>query len=416
VNEGGGTYCRSEHGALFQDCLWSGNSAVNGAGMFHAEASTAHVEDCTFSDNVAGNGGGGIFCERTMTVVENCLFENNAAGLEVTTGGGGGGGSGGGGFWSTGGTPFVAECLFRSNFASFGGGVYHIEESAAVVVDCDFENNRAGEGGGLYTLSSPSHASGCTFIGNVASGTSFSVGGGMSNYFSDSVVEDCLFRGNHAELGGGGMYCEGENPLFTNLRFEGNEAFGDTEGFGGGLLDGYHTHSTIVNCTFALNRAKKGGAIHEMFASAGTIVNCSFADNRAIKGGTLFINDDSVSTYTNCVVWGSTPTDHVGPIHFEYGCMSDIGPGMTGSLSIDPLFVRMPSIGPDGVWGTDDDDFGDLHLQLESPCIDAGANRAVPAAVTEDADGAPRFHDMPQTKDTGVGASPLVDMGAFEVN
>jgi predicted outer membrane repeat protein len=413
VNDGGGTYCRSEHGAAFHDCTWTSNRATSGAGMFHAEMSAAHVENCTFTFNVATHGGGGMFCDRSTTVVEGCLFENNSAATGVTTGGGGGGGSGGGGFWSSGGATFVVACAFRHNVASFGAGVYHIDQSAAQVVDCEFEDNRAGEGGGSYSLSSPTRTSGCRFIGNVASGTIFSVGGGASNYFSDSVVEDCLFRGNRAELGGGGVYCEGEDPLFVGLRFGGNEAFGP-QGLGGALLNGYHVRSTVVNCTFALNRARDGGAIHDMFSSEAQVVNCSFAGNSANKGGSVFVNEFSSSNYLNCVMWGSTPTDHFGPIQIAYSCLADGVPGTIGTLGADPQFLRMPGLGPDLSWGTDDDDFGDLHLGARSPCIDAGANRAVPAGVTSDVDGSPRFHDVLLVPDTGLGSSPVVDMGACE--
>ncbi len=416
MHDGGGTFCASLEGTEFQNCRWLGNFAEQGAGMFHSEGSAARVEHCDFSLNVAGNGGGGVFCERSTTVVEHCTFEYNSAGLDVETGGGGGGGSGGGGFWSTGGSPFVASCTFSHNAASFGGGVYHIEDSAAVVVDCDIIENTAGEGAGLYTLSSPSRASYCRFFGNVASGTFFSVGGGMSNYFSNSFVDHCLFRGNRAELGGGGMYCEGESPQFTSLTFEGNVAFGETEGFGGGLLNGYHTSSRVVNCTFALNRAKKGGGIHEMFASASSVVNCSFAGNIAHKGGSVFANDDSTSRYCNCILWGGTPTDLVGPIDFQYGCMSNVMPGTEGSIAMDPAFVRMPSAGPDQLMGTDDDDFGDLHLQAGSPCIDAGWNRFVPKDVVTDADGAARFMDDPSMPNVSPGPNAPVDMGAFEVH
>jgi hypothetical protein len=82
----------------------------------------------------------------------------------------------------------------------------------------------------------------------------------------------------------------------------------------------------------------------------------------------------------------------------------------TGNLNLDPRFVRSPSPGADGKWGTDDDDYGDLRLQPGSPCIDKGSD----AAVTT-----PRF----PTNDTGtiidLDANPRtsrahVDLGAFE--
>ena len=55
-----------------------------------------------------------------------------------------------------------------------------------------------------------------------------------------------------------------------------------------------------------------------------------------------------------------------------------IRPEPKGTFLVDPAFIRSPSVGPDGVWATTDDDYGDLRLQAGSPCIDAGDNSAVP--------------------------------------
>ena len=76
--------------------------------------------------------------------------------------------------------------------------------------------------------------------------------------------------------------------------------------------------------------------------------------------------------------------------------------------------MRNPSPGADGFWGTPDDDFGNLRLQLTSPAIDAGNNAAVPSGVTTDLDGSPRIVDIASVPDTGSGTAPIVDMGAYE--
>ena len=72
-------------------------------------------------------------------------------------------------------------------------------------------------------------------------------------------------------------------------------------------------------------------------------------------------------------------------------------------INQDPLFV---------------DPACDFHLLPGSPAIDAADNTAVPAGVTTDLDGNPRFVDDPNTPNTGVpggaGGSAIVDMGAYE--
>src|SRR5262249_20642454 len=87
-----------------------------------------------------------------------------------------------------------------------------------------------------------------------------------------------------------------------------------------------------------------------------------------------------------------------------------------GNLNSDPLFVRTPSPGTDGQWGTPDDDYGDLRLRPASPGIDQGDNTAVtaPAFPTDatgtiiDLDGNPRIVDG--NDDT----TATVDLGAYE--
>ncbi len=58
----------------------------------------------------------------------------------------------------------------------------------------------------------------------------------------------------------------------------------------------------------------------------------------------------------------------------------------------------------------------DYRLRLDSPAIDAGDNSRVPNSVTTDLAGGPRFADVPSVPDTGAGAPPIVDIGAFEAS
>jgi hypothetical protein len=87
------------------------------------------------------------------------------------------------------------------------------------------------------------------------------------------------------------------------------------------------------------------------------------------------------------------------------------------AIDADPLY-RNPGYWDDN--GTPDDntdDFwvtGDHQLRPGSPCIDAGDNDVVPAGVTTDLAGDPRFVDDVDTLDSGNGVPPIVDMGAYE--
>src|SRR5262249_49122388 len=82
----------------------------------------------------------------------------------------------------------------------------------------------------------------------------------------------------------------------------------------------------------------------------------------------------------------------------------------TGNIDVDPSFVRTPSWGDDGEWGTEDDDYGDLHLTLGSPCIDAGNSESHSANCEHDLDDACRAWDG------NADDVAQVDMGGYECN
>lgn len=74
--------------------------------------------------------------------------------------------------------------------------------------------------------------------------------------------------------------------------------------------------------------------------------------------------------------------------------------GNPGNINADPLFTNPAA--------------GDYTLQPGSPAIDAASNAFVPSGIALDFAGLPRFIDDPATPNTGVGPSPVADMGAHE--
>ena len=76
------------------------------------------------------------------------------------------------------------------------------------------------------------------------------------------------------------------------------------------------------------------------------------------------------------------------------------------------MFVRNPSAGTDGTWGTADDDSGDLHLLPDSPAIDAGSN-----LLAVDPDGDPLLTDLDgnvRIQDNDNNGTATVNIGAYE--
>ena len=269
-------------------------------------------------------------------------------------------------------------------------------------------------GGGMYNISSRPTLRNLIFSGNSAIW-----GGGMYNRSgSYPTLTNAAFSGNSAD-NGGGMYNYSSSPALTNVAFSGNSATND----GGGMVNG-NSNPTLTNITFSGNSAINGGGM-DNYNGNPTLTNITFSGNSAINGGGMYNSSSSNPTLTNVIMWGNTATDGRGIYNLSSNptiAYSDVqncgsssfwviacGTNGGGNIAGDPRFEDAD--GADNMPGTADDN---LRLQLTSPAIDAGKNAAVPAGVTTDLDGNPRFVDIPTVPDKGSGAPPIVDMGAYE--
>lgn len=355
--------------------------------------------------------------------------------------------NGGGLYISSATAPTVRRCKFIRNCAyQFGGAIYGSIKPA--LIDCVIEENRASYGGsGIYAsyanlqncllrnnlgtalellggTTSVSVIRGCVFEKNTVRG--ISANGGTLN------VADCRFSG-HGKVpnASGALYVRDATGVFINCSFQGN--------FGGSGAAAYTLTSNLdfINCAFAGNSANYSGAIYDS-GSTLDFVNCVLAGNRAFEtAGGLNLNN-TTATLTNTILWanrdknGTAQSSQITSTRacvVNYSCVQ----GWTGSLGgvnnqgVDPLFLRMPNDGGDG-WGIgNNDDFGDLRLDHQSLCIDAGNNEAMPSDVLDlDNDGDTteptpydlrhnaRFLDNPASPDIGNGSPRVVDMGPYE--
>ncbi len=291
-------------------------------------------------------------------------------------------------------SPTVTACTFIGNSSVNGGGMFN--SGSATVTNCTFSGNSAiGEfvgGGGMYNgLGSPT-VTNCSFTGNTADGSN-ATGGGMFNGGSNPMVTNCSFTANTAAYRGGGMYnFSDSSPMVTSCTFDANVAGVS----GGGMWNSSGSSPTVTNCMFSGNRADFGGGMRNV--SAASVRNCTFTGNEATDA--CISNSATGNAIANSVIWDNCPSQIIGPGVVAYSAVEGGWPG-TGNTNADPQFVD-----PAG---------GDFHLLPGSPCIDAANNLFVPAGITTDLDGNPRFVDDPFIEDTGVGDPPIVDMGAYEL-
>ncbi len=276
-------------------------------------------------------------------------------------------------------SPTIMNNTITQNSADTrGGGLYVSGFAPAIAHNTFTRNSSATRGGGLYLGSGSQTITNNTVIGNTAADD----GGGLYLYGSTATIVNTTITGNHTGGDGSGLYLYYSSPTVANTTITGNHTGAD----GGGLYL-YYSSPTITNTIIAFNSS----GIYQVYYAYFHRYNCVFGNDAYNFSGL------------------SDPT------------------GTNGNISVDPLFVREADPGPDGVWGTDDDDYGDLHLSLDSPVIDAGSNFEVPADEFDldgdgdtdelmpfDFDGYARLVDDPLTPDTGYGSPPVVDMGAYE--
>jgi hypothetical protein len=248
------------------------------------------------------------------------------------------GGVGGGAFGGT-----LYNCTLADNSAiSSGGGVY-----GSKLYNCSLTGNRVAgswvflSGSIFYAPGSGAGAGGSTLYNCLLSGNSSAdYGGGVAG----STLHNCLLDGNTA-VGG--------------RRVQGQERF-DVPGIGGAAYS-----STLYNCTLTGNSATDHGG----GAYGGALYNCIVYLNTASAGANYGTNSSLEFCCTTPL-----PTNGLGNITIY------------GNKEEKTLFADYAG--------------GNLRLQSNSPCINAGNNRY--ESCTPDLDGRPRV----------VGGT--VDIGAYE--
>ncbi|MGA2232497.1 MAG: choice-of-anchor Q domain-containing protein [Tepidisphaeraceae bacterium] len=365
--DGGGLY-DSGGSPTVANCIFTNNAAYYGGDIYVGGASSPTLAGCTFTNSpppsVALYGGGLCDASSDPVTLTNCIFSSLNA-------------EGGGVYNDSSALLSLSGCTFSTNHYSSGGGGAIYSISAISLSNCTFSGNYcSSDGGAIYSAAALALES-CTFTGNSASvgGAIYSSGASLSLSIIDS-----FFYGNSASSDGGAIASLGGSSLgsatfamVTNCVFVGNKETGGT-GYGGAIYDYSYSQPTISDSTFASNSvftSGRGGAIYGASHSSGTVVNDIFWND---SNGEIAGDGTSGSTVTYSDVDG--------------------GYSGTGNINNNPTFVRNPNLSAT--------DYGDLQLQEDSPCIDAGPSAIVPTGLARDLAG--------NARETGA----AMDMGAYE--
>ncbi len=421
-DRGGGIFCESSSPKIRGNVIENCASEINGGGIF-LSGSSALILDNTISGNTTPGKGGGVYCENSSILVRGNTIEANTSN------------SRGGGIASEVSAITIEGNIVSDNSASWrGGGIYIGEYSIPVIVDnivsgnqqtnvmseisggggiyCDADtsviltgntissNSAIGDGGGIYFLFGSYHVLSDNIIAENSSGA---YGGGIIFKRCNADLENCSVFGNESSIMGGGIYADQgtRQTTYTDCTFAENEAQS-----GGGLFQ-HDSAPLFTRCVFRDNHARFRGGGFNCGASEPVFTGCVFRGNSSVQyGGAIFSkgSDPLLEKCTvvgntssggggfltqglyhnpvivNSILWNNSPDEILvvaGEITVSY---SDVQDGWEGEGNIDlpPRFIDYPA--------------GNLHLQADSPCVDAG----------DPLSGVP------------VGGGCVIDMGAYE--
>lgn len=361
---GGGAF-----GSLLVNCTLYQNSAPEGGGAYRAT-----LTNCTITGNTANAGqygGGGAY----DSALFSCLVSSNSTA------------NGGGGVY--GGT--LNGCTLFTNKAYSGGAAYN-----SALVNCLLTSNSksSGKGGATYncTLTNCTLAKNICGAGDGAAAYSTLDGCVLMNTVGPgafaSTLYNCLICSNTQ----GTYSCTLSNcTVSKNLQTGAYRStlnaclvVGNSSALGGN--GGGASGSTLNNCLVASNSVTGGAGGGGAFACA--LTNCTVIGNSATSGGGL-----ANSTNRNCIVYynytyPSGSFSNYTSSDFVNCCTAPLPGSGLRNITNAPLFIACTN-------GN-----GNLRLQSNSPCINAGNN--VYVATTADLDGNPRI------------VSGTVDIGAYE--
>jgi predicted outer membrane repeat protein len=301
--------------------------------------------------------GGGILCENADVTISNVIIKDN-----ISDKGGG--------------IAFInySDCevtntiiLNNSTVTSRGGGIY-CYNSVININNTSITNNSTSDwGGGIYIYNSTADITNSSICDNYASDH----GGGVYIDLNFNIlIENSIISRNHAGRTGGGIRSSRNDPVFKNLIISENSA-----NDGGGIAFGSTQYPIFENVLVINNTANYGAGIYTSSVDVN-ITNVTVCNNVAVfGGGALYSRHYADPVITNCIFWSNLPEEimirpgnqpsYEGTVTISF---SNIQGGLPGVSALNPADI---------FWlegNSDDDPFftEDFHLQINSPCIDAG--------------------------------------------
>jgi len=427
---GGGISCWHNSSPTITNNTISGNSAEYGGGISCDDYSSPQITNNTISGNSAFGDfgrGGGIYCDDySSPEISNNTISGNSAAAVV-------GGSRGGGIYCSSSSSAITNNTISGNSALYGGGISCASSSSAITNNT-ISGNSAGHGGGIYCYNSSLAITTNIISGNFGSGIA-------CDDNSSPQISNNTISGNSAGYGGGISCLNNSSPAITNNTFAGNWA-----GSGGGIYCTNNSAPQTKNNIF-YNNNKYDIYEYDLSSDPTVIYNDFFGNPDGVyydEGTTPYTSvstmDSAIAECYNNIglnplfvgdtlsegIWTAAPVYHFTTFQttFTNSSASWTANEHAGRL-LNPdttwnnkqFVIVSNTTNTINVWGDvtltaqsgDTYKIFDYHLQLASPCIDAGYDQDVPDS---DFDGEPRPMDVPAVDNNGPRAE--YDIGADE--
>lgn len=310
---------------IFDNCVFTGNSAVDfGGGAIRASSASYTVTNCEFNLNFGANGAG-IFSngDNQEVIGMNNTFTGNSSDFGAcqacygdftnynltnnTYIGNTANTSGAALINGFGANVTVDQCEFTANIARFGGAIFNQNDTTNVtILNSSFMENTAGDGnGGAVNISGPVTLTidNCLFQMNSAG-----FGGAINGSEGDvDIIEgylhisNSLLLLNNASLQGAAISLIDLDLEMTNTVIGTNLALGD--GTGGGLslnsTSGKTASFNILNSTIADNFATLGSGISAYAEDETAICNINLQNTLLQNLGFNYQVEDGAPTVTS---------------------------------------------------------------------------------------------------------------------
>ena len=216
-----------------------------------------------------------------------------------------------GGGSSSGQTMIFNNCIFKNNFAAYGGAIYS-EKGTITITNSKFENNHAENGGGAiaalngvkltvtgceFTNDYSSYdAGGAIYLFNVTSASiqnshfnncNAAIGGAVASLISPVTITGSNFNSNKANWIGGAVF-----SMYGSLTVKSSNFYENSAYHGGAIYADNLTNFEVNGGTFQKNVANgSAGAIFAFTNNVNKITNPTYISNNANEYDDLYQTD-----------------------------------------------------------------------------------------------------------------------------